>query len=162
MINGGCCNTIAGNIIDLGPSGTQHVSAWSSPGGGGALRFSWTGPNVFRNNIVIAHYAGPTRTALCHPGAGVAYCQGPGYPAAFAVIRNNLYHNYAGGAETTTGAVAGDGNPIHRDPEIFGWTYRLAKNSPAYRLIDFPRLAEGWGPPGFRLPETGTPPSNPH
>jgi hypothetical protein len=153
ILNAGCSNTLTNNIIDLGSTGTQLISGWSAPGGGGSLFFDWTGPNVMTNNIVVSNYSGATNIQMGQSGpANAEYTQGSGYPTQFGDIANNLYKNYGGGGEDTTGNIVGDSSPIHQDPICSGALYGLAANSPAFSQIHFQPIAGGWGPPGFVIP----------
>jgi hypothetical protein len=157
IINGGCCNTFEGNIIDLGSTGNEWIAGWSGPGEGGAIYFNWTGPNVFQGNIVISNYSGSTVTSGW-PNSGQEYIQGAGniggsdYPASMGSINGNIYHNYGGGAETTSGNIISDSNPIHEDPQLSGLDYTIAAGSPVRSLSNLP--TGGWGPPGFVIPSS--------
>lgn len=145
LINGGCCNTFSNNIVDLGatsPDSGNWIGGWTNPGGGGAIFFNWVSANAFNNNIVVSGYTGSLTTR-----DGVVYDQAPGYPANFAQIQNNTYHNYNGGPEATNGTIVSDTSPIHVDPKCSGYLYAVA-NIPA----NFTPIVGGWGPPGFVIP----------
>lgn len=161
VINGGCCNTFSDNIVDLGTAGTEWIAGWSAPGGGGAILFNWTNPNVFKSNVIISNYVGPTRTSR-NGVRGHEYIQGPGYPSNMGVIADNAYFNYGGGAVTTTGNIVSDSNPTTVDPQLSGWAYALAANSTVFTSINFAPIIGGWGPPGFVIAPAGARPSNPH
>jgi hypothetical protein len=157
ILNAGCSNTITNNIIDLGSTGTQLISGWSAPGGGGSLNFSWTGPNVLTNNVVVSKYSGTTNIPnMGQPGpANAEYAQGSGYPTQFGNIANNLYKNYGGGAEDTIGGIVSDSSPVHQDPSCSGYLYDLPASSAAFSKIGFKPIVAGWGPPGFVIPSNG-------
>jgi hypothetical protein len=159
-INGGCCNRFIGNIIDLGSTAQELIAGWTEPGGGGAIFFDWTSPNVFEGNVIVSRYAGATRASTSGI-AGREYVQGIGYPPAMGIIARNAYFNYGGGAKMTSGNIISDAEPIVVDPELSGWLYTMAERSPARRLLKFAAIAGGWGPPGFVLSREGTSPSNP-
>ena len=79
-------------------------------------------------------------------------------------ITNNVYHQYAGGPVNAGGlnGLNGDASPVFEDPQLSCWTYVLASGSPVYSApASFDRLPRGWGPPGYTVPTTGTPPSQP-
>jgi hypothetical protein len=154
FVNGGDLDTISGNICDLGATSRQYIADFTNPGGGGSIFFNWTSPNVFSDNIVISNYAGAMNT---NDGSypGVEYVQAPGYPNGFMTIENNVYHNYGGGAENTSGNLVSDGNPINEDPQISGYLYTIAAGSPVYNSpVNFPHILGGWGPPGFIIPSS--------
>jgi hypothetical protein len=151
IINGGCNNVFSGNIIDVGKTGTGLVAGWTEPGGGGAVSFNWTGPNVFEHNIVVSDYAGSTQTSRSGI-SGQEYVQGPGYPTAFGTIADNVYFNYGGGAETTTGNIVSDSHALFEDPQLSGPTYTVAAASPTFSVINFTPIVGGWGPYGFIIP----------
>jgi putative cofactor-binding repeat protein len=154
IINGGCCNTFSGNIMDLGLGANGLVAGWSAPGGGGALYFNWTSPNIVQGNVIISNYTGSTQTSLSGID-GQEYVQGPGYPTSMGTVMNNVYFNYGGGAVTTTGNIVSDSNPIHVDPQISGYLYAIAQGSPVYNSpVNFPPIKGGWGPPGFAIPSS--------
>jgi hypothetical protein len=156
IINGGCCNTWTGNIIDVGSTAQEWVSGWSPPGGGGAIYFNWTGPNVFTDNIIMANYSGATNTCCLDWGGG-GWDQGGGYPSNMGNISGNVYWNYGGGdtANLARGNIVSDSNPINEDPQISGYLYTIAANSPVYNSpVNFPPLKGGWGPPGFIIPSS--------
>ena len=134
IINGGCNNAFRHNIIDLGPTGTGWIAGWTEPGGGGAVGFPWTGPNVFEGNVVIAGYSGSMNTNL-NGVAGKGYLQGPGYPSNMGRVDANLYFNYGGGAIDVSGNIVGDSAPVTgKDPKLSGWEYTMAPDSPALAL----------------------------
>ncbi|MBS1954498.1 MAG: hypothetical protein JST89_09935 [Cyanobacteria bacterium SZAS-4] len=136
FIHGGINNTISNNLIDLGDSGKIAALGYASsplhPGG-------MTG-NVFENNTIISDFKGNQQTS----GMGVTgytYLNGFGNAARGANpnIRNNVYHNYAGGQERTDGNGIGDSSPIHKTPSAIP-------------------LEGNWGPLGYALPADRTAP----
>jgi glutaredoxin len=166
IINGGCANVWSDNIIDLGASGKDLVATWSAPGGGGAVNFAWTSPNVFEHNLIISDYAGGTNTGGGGTTNGVGFNQASGYPTsgAFAnAISDNVYYNYGGGDATNIakGTFIGDSHPVNENPLLSGYLYTLASNTPASNSpVDFTPIVGGWGPQGFVIPETGVAPSD--
>jgi hypothetical protein len=158
-VHNGFGNIISGNIIDIGATSRAITAIWYS--GGQAINHGMAG-NTFTGNIVLSNFAGRLNTTFSGAG-GYAYYQNLPPPSNYT-IKNNVYHNYArGGAVFSNGQLAGDANPITLDPRIEGWTYRIADDSPVFAApVRFPRIAGGWGPPGFVIPETGTAPSGPH
>ncbi|MFN8554995.1 MAG: GDSL-type esterase/lipase family protein [Candidatus Obscuribacterales bacterium] len=130
FIHGGINNTITNNLIDLGDSGKIAALGYASsplhPGG-------MTG-NVFENNVIVSDFKGNQQTS----GMGVTgytYLNGYGNAARGAnpQIKNNIYHNYAGGQERTDGNGIGDSSPIHETPNQIP-------------------LEGNWGPLGYSLP----------
>jgi len=103
--------------------------------------------------VIVSSYAGATQTTLSGI-SGEEYIQGPGYPTSMGVIANNVYFNYGGGAETTTGNIVSDSNPIIENPQLSGPAYTMAAGSPVFSSINFAPIVGGWGPPGFVIPET--------
>jgi hypothetical protein len=112
--------------------------------------------NRFTGNIVVSGFVGDQNTNFTGK-RGYTYFQNA---AARFEIKNNIYHNYAGGRVRTDGPVASDSNLTLADPQIGGWIYHVAESSPVFREpVNFPRIARGWGPPGFVIPKDGTAPS---
>ena len=152
LINGGDNNTFQNNIFDLGPFGIDQGN-WlngmsNNAGSGSAIGFNWTGPNQFVNNIVVSGYTGAVTAR-----DGVIYDEASGTPTNDIIIGNNLYHNYNGGPENTSGTLVSDSSPVHADPACSGYLYTLATNSAAFNApISFKPLVTGWGPPGFVIP----------
>jgi hypothetical protein len=107
--------------------------------------------NEYENNVVIGS------------GGGGGFALLSGSPKNTPTIENNDYYAYGGAAISSgTGAYA-DTAPATVDPQASGWTYDIASNSPVLGApVSFPALVGGWGPPGYMIPETGSPPSCPH
>jgi hypothetical protein len=56
-----------------------------------------------------------------------------------------------------------DSDPTYANPDISCWAPTIAHGSPVFGSpVDFAGIKGGWGPPGFVIPKTGTPPSWPH
>ena len=155
--NAGYDNTFSGNIVDLGDSGRVFASL-----NYGYVAYGERG-NVYTGNIIISRFAGSSQQTNMNGLTGYAYFQNLA-PSSNYTIENNVYWNYAsGGSVFTQGVLAGDRNPIVVDPQISGWTYTIASNSPVYRPpVNFTPILGGWGPAGFVIPRTRTEPSNPH
>jgi hypothetical protein len=149
QIHGGQNNSIKGNLCDIGASGTEAIVTYQND-----MLTQMTG-NVFENNVVVAGSSGA--------GNGFWGVSGPPNPMTIA---NNAYFNYVGTAVNSmaTGDNAGsDSNPTYVDPGVSCWAPSMAANSPVRAApVSFPGIAGGWGPPGFAMPKTGTPPSWPH
>jgi len=142
-------DTITGNICDLADSGYQNIVIYTS----GRHQLTMTG-NVFENNIVLS----------ASSGSGSGY-QGSSSPPNPMTISDNAYYNYVGTSITSTGTdgAGSDTDPVYENPQLSGWTYQIATGSPVLNdPVDFPGIVGGWGPPGFAIPQTGTPPSCPH
>jgi hypothetical protein len=144
-------NVITGNICDLASdSDYQSIVIY---GRGKVWPATMTG-NTFRHNIVLT----------ASSGIGFGYLGGTRTPDPM-VINDNAYYNYVGSGVKYTGNayVGSDSGPVYEDPQISGWTYNIASDSPVFSSpVSFPGLQRTWGPPGFSIPQTGTAPSCPH
>lgn len=143
--NSGSNNHVSGNIIDVGPTGQGLAAIF--------LQYTndndpMTG-NTFEDNTWIANFAGNQNTAEFGISGFTYIFASAGGPMGAPVIRNNTCHNYGGGEERTDGNAFSDSSPIHSTPNLSGWTYTTPPSG-------------GWGPPGYQIPQTGTPPSSPH
>lgn len=150
IVNGGTNNTFQNNIFDVGSTSHELVGRGSGPGDGGAVFFSWGSlSNIWQNNIIVANYAGSTATV----SGDIAYLTSADYPTANGAVRNNMYHNFGGGEETTVGNVLNDSSPVHQNPSCSGYLDSLNSNSPAFAApVSFLPIAGNWGPPGFVIP----------
>ncbi|HET8708865.1 MAG TPA: right-handed parallel beta-helix repeat-containing protein [Candidatus Saccharimonadales bacterium] len=143
-IHGGNNDTFRGNIVDLGTSGDEILLYQSS-----SIPSAMSG-NSIESNIVVSG------------GGGGAYHGSS--PGALPVIQNNVYYNYAGSQVSSSGdGMNGDTSPVRVNPQLSGWNYDLAAGSPVFSApVNFPPIEGNWGPPGYVIPQTGTPPSQPH
>ncbi len=144
-IHGGSNNSISSNIVDMGPSNNREILLYQGNGMTGM-----TG-NTVQSNLIVSG------------GAGGWY-EGKSFGAQPA-IKNNVYHQYAGAPVYTRGlgGLNGDASPVSADPQLSCWTYVLASGSPVYSPpVSFMPLPRSWGPPGYAVPKTGTPPSQPY
>lgn len=144
-IHGGSNNTISSNIADM-TDGNEILLYQARAGMTGM-----TG-NVVRANLIIS-------------GGGGGWYEGGATIGAQPTIRDNVYHQYAGLPPNAGGfsGLSGDASPIFADPQLSCWTYALASGSSVYSAPAlFVSLLRSWGPPGYRIPTTGTPPSQPH
>jgi hypothetical protein len=149
QIHGGNNDLIGDNICDLADSGYQNIVIYQWD----ALDYPMSG-NVFENNIVISASTGS--------GSGFSGYNSPPNPMT---ISNNAYYNYVGSSINSTGAdgAGSDVDPVYENPQVSGWTYNIAGVSPVFNSpVLFPGIIGGWGPPGFAIPQNGTPPSCPH
>jgi hypothetical protein len=144
-------NAITGNICDLAAdSDYQSIVIY---GRGKVAPTSMPG-NIFEHNIVIS----------ASTGTGYGFYGATQTPTPMT-ISDNAYYNYVGSSIKTTGNafVGSDSNPVYENPQLSGWTYNIATASPVFDSpVEFPGIMGGWGPPGFVIPQTGTPPSCPH
>ncbi len=148
LIHGGHDNIIEANLCDLSASGPQEIVFYQNDGFG-----PMTG-NVFQDNVVVA---GSTSS-----GAGFLGSNSPPNPLT---IKNNAYFNYVGSSVNSNGPgnAGNDSNPTYENPNVSCWAAGLASGSPVFGApVNFPGIKGGFGPPGFALPQTGTPPSWPH
>jgi len=144
-IHNGHDNTITGNIVDLGSSGTEQVALYFRDNGA----IAGMAGNALTNNIIIGNYHGNATTQ-----SGYAYSQNGA--ASDYTIQNNAYYNYGGGRILTTGRLASDRNPVLENPQLSGAAYAIAPGSPVRDgPVSFTPLVGGWGPPGFVIPSNG-------
>lgn len=146
-IHGGSNDSYTGNICDEDSQSTVTILLYqnsdSTSGGNNGSG------NIFTNNVIISGQSG---------GGGYDGDASPGTPPT---IGNNFYHNYVG-ASINSGGVFTDPNPTTGDPQISCWSYNIAGGSPVFNAVNFSGITGGWGPPGFGIPQSGTPPSSPH
>ena len=178
QIHGGTDNTWVNNICDMQPpAADQNVGNTGEyilyPQNDGLSNMSG---NSYANSIIIAS----------DPGGGFGY-SGDGSAPTPVGISNNAYHNYAGGSSGScySGGIyyCGGNGGTDASPQSISnlfnacpsngadsWSFLLNSNSPALSSpVSFPQpsndrgIAWGqpgfWGPPGFVIPHTGTPPS---
>jgi hypothetical protein len=146
---------VSGNIIDLSSVGQLITAVHSQYPGLNAP----TG-DAFQGNIVISNFAGNQQTSIFGVTGDDAYISNT---STHLQIANNVYRNYGGGEESSTGNTSSDSNPIHEDPRISGWAYAIAAGSPVFDApVSFQPIVDDWGPPGYVLPQNGTAPSCPH
>jgi hypothetical protein len=142
---------ITGNICDLASdSGYQSIVIY---GRGKTEPPSMPGNNFVHNIVLTAS-----------SGIGYGYYGATRTPTPMT-ITDNGYYNYVGTSIKDTGNeyVGSDADPVYADPQITGWTYEIASDSPVFKSpVSFPGLTRGWGPPGFVIPQTGTAPAVPH
>ena len=148
LVHGGSNVHQTGNLTDLTSYG-QHVATYQTSGVAACASATMSG-NEYENSIVIGE------------GGGGGYSLLSGTPQHAPTITNNDYYNY-GSAAISSGGAYSDTAPVSENPTISGWAYAIALGSPVFSApVSFPALLGGWGPPGYVLPETGTPPSSPH
>jgi hypothetical protein len=146
VIHGGNDDAFRNNLCDLDTSMDQRIMTyqWDS------LKLPMSG-NVIEDNIIVSGSA-----------AGGSGYSDDGTPTP-PTIKNNAYYNYGGTKVTSSGGNGSDANPTYANPDISCWDPTIPTTSPVYAApVDFVKLTGGWGPPGFVLPHTGTPPSWPH
>jgi hypothetical protein len=149
MVHGGSNVHQIGNLTDLATY-QQHVAVFQTSGVSGCSNATMSG-NEYENSIIIGE------------GGGGAYSLLSGSPVNKPTIANNDYYNYGGSAISSGVGAYSDANPVSVNPQISGWTYTISSSSPVFASpVNFPPLVGDWGPPGFVLPQTGTPPSSPH
>ena len=147
-IHGGSNNTISSNIVDLGPSNNRAILLYQSS----TIANPMTG-NTVSGNVIVSG------------GAGGRYRGSTSGFGAAPTIKNNAYFAYAGAPIHTGGlnGLNGDASPVVVNPQLSCWTYVLAGTSPVYSApVSFAPLPRSWGPPGYTVPATGSPPSQPH
>ena len=108
-IHSGSNNTIAVNIVDMGPSNNREILLYQGDGAA-----PMTGNSVHGNLIVS--------------GGGGGWYEGKAFGAQ-PTISNNFYHHFAGAPVYTggLGGLKGDASPVAADPQLsvldvrFGW-----------------------------------------
>ena len=149
----------SGNIVDLGTLAVildvnYELNSTSEP--------AMTG-NSFTNNIFVGNWSGPQESYGSSYGP-YAYASTAYNSPTVPTVMHNMYYNYGGGSLSTTGPQFSDADPItNMNPEVSGSAgdyYAVAGNSPAFASpVNFPPIIGNWGPPGYVIPTTGTPPS---
>jgi len=144
-VHGGANNVYRGNICDETTNTTTDILRYQNsdpyPSGGGDNG----GGNAFIGNIIVS----------VPPNAGTGY-DGDAAPGVPPLIADNFYQT-----PTASSGVFADYSPIVGDPQISGWTYRIAPTSPALSApVNFVAPPGNWGPPGFVVPQSGTAPSD--
>jgi hypothetical protein len=159
LVHSGMNNTIEGNIVDVGSTGTIAVMLYS----GSELGTSPMTGNVFENNIILSGYAGQDKACWSGKAGLCGSYVSAASPPAPPTIAGNVYWNFAGGTPDTSGNGVGDNGPRVESPQISGWTYNVATASPVFQPpVRFLPIVGNWGPPGYVIPPTGTAPSCPH
>jgi hypothetical protein len=149
MVHGGSNVQQIGNLTDLGTY-AQHVAVFQTSGVSGCSSATMSG-NEYENNIVIG------------AGGGGGYALLSGSPMNTPTIKGNDYYSYGSAAISSGSGSYSDSDPVSENPQLSGWTYEIASASPVLKSpVNFPPLVGGWGPPGYVLPTSGTPPSCPH
>lgn len=146
LIHGGSNNVVAGNIIDLGNSGKPCVLNYAGHKNRPMQQ------NRFSGNVILSGYPEDISGGAFRKFGDITDPD----------IRNNLYYNYSTGIVNTGGIfyMLKDRFPLTGNPHISGWDYAVQPNSIIYEApVSFQPLRRGWGPPGYRIPEEGTPPS---
>ncbi|WP_343702568.1 carbohydrate-binding protein [Chitinophaga sp.] len=146
LIHGGSNNVVEGNIIDLGNSGKPCVLNYA------AHKKRPMEENRFRGNIVLSSYPEDISGGAFRKFGNVS-CPD---------ISHNLYFSYSTGVVNTGGLLymLKDSYPLTANPHISDWEYTVDSNSIIYNApLSFRPLKRAWGPPGYRIPRNGTPPS---
>jgi len=153
-------DTWSGNIADLGTLGiilnaNYELHSTSDPAMSG---------NSFTNNIFVGNWSGPQESYGSSYGP-YAYASTANLRTLdFPTVTHNMYYNYGSGSLSTTGPQFGDAEPTTNiNPQVSGLAsqyYAIASGSAAFaNPVNFPGIAGNWGPPGYVIPATGTPPS---
>src|ERR1019366_3633420 len=161
QLHGGVNVTITGNLFDIGGLGDQRVLFYqcsigdfssTCPAAGTPGGLTTMPGNSFTSNIMVNTGS----------SAAKAFATDLVSVDQLPTIQHNVYYNYSGGAPNDTGDMT-DSNPIYKDPQCPGWTYTIASGGPVFSSpVNFPGIPGGWGPPGYKIPQTGTGPSCPH
>jgi hypothetical protein len=147
-IQGGSSIRLVDNLTDLATY-QQNIAAFVTSSAAGCSGGATSGLE-YENNIIIS------------AGGGGGYAQLMGTLMNLPTITNNDYYSYGSEPVSSNGAYS-DSNPVSKNPKLSGWTYEIASGSPVLGApVKFVRLTGGWGPPGYSIPMTGTPPSCPH
>lgn len=146
LIHGGSNNIVTGNIIDIGNSGKPCVLNYAAHKNKPMLQ------NRFTGNVILSGYPEDISGGAFRKFGDVTNPE----------ISHNLYYNYSAGIVNTGGIfyMLKDKSPLTGNPRISGWNYAVDSGSMIYAApVSFRPLQRGWGPPGYRIPEEGTPPS---
>ena len=148
LVHGGSNVHQTGNLTDLASYG-QRIATFQTSSVSGCESATMSG-NEYENNVVIG-------------AGGGGYALLSGSPKHTPTIVNNDYFSYTGGTISSGSGSYADTAPAHVDPELTGWAYAMSPASPVVASpVSFAPLVGGWGPPGYVVPQTGTPPSSPH
>ncbi|MGH1571175.1 right-handed parallel beta-helix repeat-containing protein [Methylobacterium sp. P31] len=148
-LHGGSNIQIVGNLTDLSRYGGAAAVFQTSSGPGCTDAGPMSG-NAYTGNIIIG------------AGGGGGFWLLSGSPQNTPFIRSNVFFDY-GGRGLNTGGTYQDPSPRVLDPRLSGWSYVLLETSPLLNgPAAFTPLRGHWGPPGYALPRSGTPPSSPH
>lgn len=146
--HGGNNDNTTGNICDLsdGATGAQTIAEYQNSAS--CTASSCMQNNYVQGNIIIGN------SSSASGGYSIYTPQNP------LIIQNNFVYSYGSGSISDAGSVA---DVTGTNPQISGWTYTIAAGSPVFGApVNFPGIPDAWGPPGFVIPESGTPPSSPH
>lgn len=146
LIHGGSNNVVENNIIDLGNSGKPCVLNYA------AHKKRPMEENRFTGNVIISSYPEDISGGAFRKFGNISYPD----------IRHNLYFNYSTGVVNTGGTfyMLKDSSPLTANPRVSGWEYAVESNSIIYHApLSFRPLKRAWGPPDYRIPRDGTPPS---
>lgn len=146
--HGGNNDNTTGNICDLsdGATGEQKIAEYQNSGD--CTASSCMEDNYVQNNIIISNSSS---------SSGGYVLNTPTNPLN---IRDNFIYPYGSGSISDSGST---GDVTGENPQISGWNFAIAAGSPVFNApVSFPGIPSAWGPPGYVIPETGTPPSSPH
>ena len=147
MVHGGSNIHQIGNLTDLATFG-QHVAVFQTSGVSACASATMSG-NEYEHNVIIG------------AGGGGGYALLSGSPQNTPTITDNDYYSYGSSPISSGSGGYADSHPSSANPEVSGWAYTLASGSPVLAApVSFPGLVGDWGPPGYALPTTGTPPSD--
>jgi hypothetical protein len=146
MIHGGSNNVFSGNLTDL--SNYDHLYMAIQTSGACTVGSVMSG-NQYVHNIVVGDTQMGVGNWAIDPG------QNP------LLVNDNDFYGYDGTTVAGGGSYP-DTNSANQDPQLSCWSYNIASGSPIDGApTSFPALKRGWGPPGYSIPQTGTPPSSP-
>lgn len=147
LTHGGNNVRFIANLTDLSTY-MQSIAAYQVSDGQGCSAGTMSG-NQYSNSIIIG------------AGGGGGYALLSGTPQDVPVITGNAYWP-DGGSPIASAADFADTKPVTENPLVLCWDDYIVSGSPVYKApVNFRPLVGGWGPPGYRIPETGSPPPNP-
>jgi beta-glucanase (GH16 family) len=180
QIHGGANDIFKNNICDLQPPASNQTIGNDGMSitylqNSSHVAANYMTNNHSDNNIIIGN----------DPNGGNGY-DGDGTAPSKLEISNSAYHNYAsgpsgscdvggindcgaGGTDSSPQSISTLFNPCPTDGAD-SWSFELESSSPALSSpISFPQSASDtgvawgrpgfWGPPGYKIPHTGNPPS---
>lgn len=127
--------------------------------GGGRVYWVAIGPSVksaYTSNFSFYQHESSARLSLDRLGL-------PSNMGAAATAPSMSEFFTTGAAFSTTGSGGTDTNPSTQDPMLTCWQYLInAVSAVLSAPVSFIDICRNWGPPGFVIPQTGTPPTSPH
>jgi hypothetical protein len=156
FIHGGSNDLYTGNICDLGAGSTGHQYILQYQNSGSCVGPKCMANNVFQGNIILSN-------ASTQQGDYLTFLDPAPNTEIALTTKDNLDYSFG------SGSIVDGGSAASFNPQLSGWTYNLPSTSAVHNSpINFPKQPANWGQPGFWgppsyvIPQSGTPPSQPH